>query len=43
VFCRWQKELIEKGVAAFQSKERREVEEQRKRIEFLERKVPDLG
>ena len=41
VFYRWQKELFENGAAAFQSQERphRQVEEKRKRIEFLEKKV----
>ena len=41
VFYRWQKELFENGVAAFQSQERpqRQVEEKQKRIEFLEKKV----
>jgi len=41
VFYRWQKELFENGAAAFQSQERpqRQVEENQKRIEFLEKKV----
>jgi transposase len=41
VFYRWQKEFFEDGAAAFQAQERprRQVEEQQKRIEFLEKKV----
>jgi len=41
VFYRWQKELFENGAAAFQSQERphRQVEEEQKRIEFLEKKA----
>src|ERR1700757_3179000 len=41
VFYRWQKELFENGAAAFQSQERpqRQVEENQKRIEFLEKKM----
>ena len=41
VFYRWQKELFENGAAAFQAQEspHRQVEENQKRIEFLEKKV----
>src|ERR1700722_14372717 len=41
VFYRWQQGLFENGAAAFHSKERqaRQVEENQKRIEFLEKKV----
>ena len=41
VFYRWQKEFFENGAAAFRSQERphRQMEEEQKRIEFLEKKV----
>jgi transposase len=41
VFYRWQKEFFENGAAAFPSQERphRQLEENQKRIEFLEKKV----
>jgi transposase len=41
VFYRWQKEFFENGSSVFQAKERpiRQVEEKKKRIEFLEKKV----
>jgi transposase len=41
VFCRWQKEFLENGATAFQAQERphRQVEENQKRIEFLEKTV----
>jgi transposase len=45
VFYRWQKELFENGATAFQSQERPhpQVEERRKRIEFLEKQDADQG
>jgi transposase len=41
VFYRWQKEFFENGAPAFQAQERphRQVEEKKKRIEFLKKKV----
>jgi transposase len=45
VFYRWQKEFFVNGAAAFQTTEhpRRHADEKQKRIEFLEKKVPDQG
>jgi hypothetical protein len=41
VFCRWQKEFLENGAAAFRSRERRgrQVEEKQKRTESLKKLV----
>lgn len=39
VFYRWLKEFFENGAAAFQSKTRPEHKDEKKRIEFLEKKI----
>ena len=39
VFCRWQKELIENGAAAFQPKARPNHSAEQERIAYLEKKI----